>query len=80
MSYVFESDDKGGKAVKVQVEEAVEEESGAMREVGPSLCTDYGRRKLIGNTDGYHQGMQSLRPSHGGNPLPHYPRILMSFY
>ena len=39
MSYVYESDDKGGKAVKVHVEEAVEE-SGAMREVGRFLCTD----------------------------------------
>ena len=38
MSYVYESDDKGGKAVKVQVEEAVEE-SGAMREVGRLLYT-----------------------------------------
>ena len=41
VSYVYEHDDKGGKAVKVQVEEAVEE-SGAMREVSRSLCTYYG--------------------------------------
>ena len=41
MSYVYESDDKGGKAVQVQVEEAAEE-SGAMREVGYLLYTDYG--------------------------------------
>ena len=32
VSFIYEPDDKGGKAVQVQVEEAVEERS-AMREV-----------------------------------------------
>ena len=41
MSYVYEHDDKGGKAVQVQVEEAVEER-GAMREVGRLSYTDCG--------------------------------------
>ena len=41
VSYVYEHDDKGGKAVQVQVEEAVEE-GGAMREVCCLLCTDCG--------------------------------------
>ena len=63
MSYVYEHDDKGGKAVQVQVEEAVEE-GGAMREVCRFLCTDWGRRKLIGKIDGHRQGMQSPRTSH----------------
>ena len=41
VSYVYEHDDKGGKAVQVQVEEAVED-GGAMREVCCLLCTDCG--------------------------------------
>lgn len=41
VSYVYESDEKGGKAVRVQVEKAVEESS-AMREVGRLLYTDCG--------------------------------------
>ena len=41
VSYVYQSDDKGGKAVQVQVEEAMEE-SGAMREVGCLFYTECG--------------------------------------
>ena len=36
VSYVYESDDKGGKAVQVRVEEAMEESS-EMREVSRLL-------------------------------------------